>query len=221
MIEIELPEPLATNIYPGILECAYCGNQTPHQRVGDHVVPKVTRGDVYVVHAEAEKQPFMMKCATCQQVSFFEKQSFDPVNDRWRKLYLVHPLMSVAPPEAPPKVQDRFKEALEVLNTSPSLCAVGLGKTLEAIMRDQEVPKMDLGPSIDHLVKKKKLPAQIGQMMHGLRELRNLGGHDDEHDDVRAEDVPVMVEFCRAIFEYLYVAPARLKGLQERLESAG
>jgi hypothetical protein len=217
MIAINLKQPLLQSVFPTVIDCPHCGNLTPHKMVGENTAAVVVPGSTDVVEGQWG-QRFMLKCQTCQQVSFYEKR-WTATAPNPTELYLLYPLASVAPPEVPPKVAARFKEAMEVQNKSPSLCAVGLGKTLEAIMRDQNVPKkMKLALSIDHLVQEEKIPDLFGKMMHGLRELRNLGGHDDEEDDVKAEDIPVVIDFCRAIFEYLYAAPSRLESLKKRME---
>ena len=48
-------------------------------------------------------------------------------------------------------------------------------------------------------------------------DVRPPGGHFDASDNVTAQDVDVMVDFCNALFEYLYVAPTKLQRLKQRL----
>jgi hypothetical protein len=53
-----------------------------------------------------------------------------------------------------------------------------------------------------------------------LKELRNLGAHDAE-DEVTQEDVPIIVDFLKAILEYLYIAPAKIEAVRARLNKGG
>ena len=39
-------------------------------------------------------------------------------------------------------------------------------------------------------------------------------------DEVRKEDVPIILEFIEAILEYLYVAPAKVAKVQVRLDGS-
>ncbi len=55
-------------------------------------------------------------------------------------------------------------------------------------------------------------------MAHQIRQIRNLGAHADEDDEVTGADVPIMLDFLEAILEYLYVAPAKIAAVQVRLK---
>jgi hypothetical protein len=54
-------------------------------------------------------------------------------------------------------------------------------------------------------------------MGHISRILRNWGAHDAEID-VELEDVEVVDEFFKAIIEYLYVAPTKVKRVRSLIQ---
>jgi hypothetical protein len=56
-------------------------------------------------------------------------------------------------------------------------------------------------------------------MTQQLRAIRNLGAHAAE-DEVSESDVPAILDFVGAIVEYLYVAPAKIDAVEERLTGA-
>lgn len=59
----------------------------------------------------------------------------------------------------------------------------------------------------------------LADMVNQLRKVRNLGAHDTK-DIVTEEDIPLILSLLEAILEYLYVAPAKLKKLKEKLGKA-
>jgi hypothetical protein len=54
-------------------------------------------------------------------------------------------------------------------------------------------------------------------MAQQLRLIRNLGAHN-AGDEVTEEDVPIILDFLEAILEYLYVAPAKIEVVRQRLK---
>ena len=73
-----------------------------------------------------------------------------------------------------------------------------------------------MADKIDSLVSSERIPQTLAEMAHQLRKIRNWGAHDTE-EDVKEEDVPLMLDFVEAILEYLYVAPAKIEVVRERL----
>jgi len=64
----------------------------------------------------------------------------------------------------------------------------------------------------------RETPGRLAEMAQGLRLLRNIGAHADLGEIVQS-DVPILIDFCEAILEYIYRAPARITILQKRLDS--
>ena len=79
--------------------------------------------------------------------------------------------------------------------------------------RQRGVPS---SPRLNHLVASERIPKTLAEMAHHLRQLRNIGAHLTE-EEIRTEDVPVIIDFVEAILEYLYVAPSKIRAVQERL----
>jgi hypothetical protein len=120
-------------------------------------------------------------------------------------------------PAAPQRVRQIYQEARSVMRRSPSSYVVQIGRALEAITNDKGAQGNSLYQKLDWLVTEGHLPQVFGEMTHVTRILRNWGAHDAEVD-VEPEDVDVVDEFFKAIVEYLYVAPARVRRVQDLIE---
>ena len=90
------------------------------------------------------------------------------------------------------------------------------GLTLEAICEYEQARGSSLAERLNHLVAEERIPKTLAEMAHHLRPLRNMGAHLTE-EEIHPEDVPVIIDFVEAILEYLYVAPAKIRAVQERL----
>jgi hypothetical protein len=109
-----------------------------------------------------------------------------------------------------------YSEALAVQEVSPSACAVMIGRTLEAVCREQNVQGRNLQEQLNNLLDPNQIGEKFSRMGHGLRRLRNLGAHFDPEQAPKPHDVPVMLDFVEAILEIVYDAPAKIAALESR-----
>jgi hypothetical protein len=116
----------------------------------------------------------------------------------------------------PPDIGRNYQEVLRVEKHSPRACAVMAGLTLEAVCEYEQARGSSLAERLNHLVAEERIPKTLADMAHHLRQLRNMGAHLTE-EEILPEDVPVIIDFVEAILEYLYVAPAKIRAVQERL----
>ena len=199
---------------PKILPCPYCGNKTTH--ILAH------REDFSELIAEAndgspiwdERWLATLVCSTCRRPSIYR--------DEWDGgawvTSLAYPTAITAPKEAPPRIRETFDEALSVLHRSPSLAAVGIRKCLEGICDHQNAQGKTLAQRIAFLASNGAIPRTLGEMMDASRTFGNIGAHFGDTNVTRA-DGQILVEFARAVLEYIYVAPARVESVRKRLES--
>jgi hypothetical protein len=119
----------------------------------------------------------------------------------------------------PETIGIRLDAAMKVKKIDPGFYAVGIGRMLEAVCKEQGATGKDLFAQLDDLVVMGKMPEPLTAAAHELRKLRNLGAHDEEID-VSADDVALIEALGEAILEYLYRAPAAVAavraGLAER-----
>jgi Domain of unknown function (DUF4145) len=116
----------------------------------------------------------------------------------------------------PETVGIRLDAAMKVKRIDPGLYAVGIGRMLEAVCKEQGATGKDLFAKLDDLVVQGKMPEPLTAAAHELRKLRNLGAHD-EAIEVAADDVTLIEALGEAILEYLYRAPAAVAAVRAGL----
>ena len=78
--------------------------------------------------------------------------------------------------------------------------------------------KGSLADKLKELATKNKIPPVLAEMTEIIRRLGNRGSHDDE--DVEPQYVEPMDEFFRAVVEYVYIAPEKIKAVKTTLDAA-
>ena len=118
----------------------------------------------------------------------------------------------------PESVKKAYEAALKVKNVEPNAFAVLIGRMLDIICKDRNAKGKTLYEKLNDLSTHNEIPDRLAEMAQGLRVLRNIGAHADLGEIVQS-DVPILIDFCEAILEYIYRAPARINILQKRLDS--
>jgi hypothetical protein len=202
--------------------CEHCGNLTLKERTGNYfTVPDDNHMFTsYVLYrckicdgAVLEKATHQLPkdyCGSIQPRFYIAAAEVTMVEQLWP------PSLSLAP-EAPVRVREIYEEARAVMRKSPSSFVVQIGRALEAVTKDSSAQGRTLNEKLDWLIKEGRLPEVFGEMGHISRILRNWGAHDAEID-VELEDVEVVDEFFKAIIEYLYVAPTKVKRVRSLIQ---
>lgn len=196
---------------PSLVICPHCGNKTPHKLLH--------RQDFYVEIEENmvdECWWAILECSTCGKLSLY-RDHWDETRKVWASK-LIYPVPISAPIEAPQDVQRLFQEAVLIKQISSSLCVVGIRKCLEAICNDKGTTGKTLSVNIKELVLKGILPERLAEMMDSSRIIGNLGAHAVSAE-VTDDDAQILIDFCSAILEYVYVAPTKIACIQKRLDS--
>jgi hypothetical protein len=131
---------------------------------------------------------------------------------------LLYPSKVELDESVPDTVKSSYDEALRISNIAPNAFAVMLRKALEAICIDRGVTQGNLHSRLQELARRGELPATLAEMTSILRILGNVGAHPDE----QSITIPLtwgMKEFFRAVVEYVYVAPNKIKKFKDRMEN--
>lgn len=201
--------------------CGHCGSPGPLDRKDDV--------DLWVEKYDDHGYEIIWKhtvrtwwCPACQEPTL-SKDVWSPDIEDSGSQQVVYPTIrnNTSLPEV---VRTRLAAAMKVKKIEPGFYAVGIGRMLEAVCRDQGAAGKDLFEKLDDLVARGGLPKPLAEAAHELRKLRNLGAHDTEVE-VAAEDVALIEALGEAILEYLYRAPAAVAtvraGLVERRGGPG
>ncbi len=114
-------------------------------------------------------------------------------------------------------MRECYDEASRIKTLAPNAFAVQIRRALEALCDDRGATASNLQKRLESLVKKGEIPPVLAEMTAIVRLLGNVGAHPSE-ERVRPTDTWVIDDFFRAVIEYVYVAPSRVKEFRNRLQ---
>lgn len=200
---------------PKIAWCPRCGNKAPQE-----MLHQAQYQDV--IGVGPDNQPIyeyrwwaILKCGTCSGLSLWN-DFWNEHDQRWEPA-LAHPRRLQAPPEVPSDIAQAFDDVVAAKSLAPGLAAVGVRRVLEAIADDQHAPGRTFSDQIKFLGTEGIIPTQLADMMDVSRTLGNLGAHFTGFD-VTQDDVATLTEFVLALFEYIYVAPAKVEAFRRSVD---
>lgn len=199
------------------LECPHC--QTNHylKVVGTfEQVEAVDCGNI----GEFDAGPVwkLTICRLCNGVSllrYFYHEAYFPEDTH---LEVVYPASGETFKGLPEEIDRAHRAALRVRGIDSNAYAVLLGRVIEMVCAEQGVREGALNDRLGALSRKGVIPEQLALMGHGLRNMRNIGAHADLGELTEA-DVPYLDSLCKAILEYIYVAPRLIDEVQKRVEA--
>ena len=170
---------------------------------------------------EVEVSEFvLLKCLSCSMPVVQQNTLFAGLlyKDWPTVTTILYPSVQSSLKGIPTSIEKRYQAAFKVRNVEPSACAVLVGRTLEAVCHYEKIRGKTLADKLNTLANSGRIPETLAQMAQQLRLIRNLGAHDVK-DEITEEDVPIILDFLEAILEYLYVAPAKIEVVRQRLNS--
>jgi Domain of unknown function (DUF4145) len=160
--------------------------------------------------------PILMQADQATKREYPGGSSWKTTTGAIRTLY---PLEKQIPSNLPEGIGRMYTEAIKVKLLSPSSCAVLIRRTLEAVCQHENATGRTLAQKLKNLADTGKIPQTLVGIATHLKQLGNLGAHFDINDDVTMEDVPVILDFVELLLEYLYVAPAKIQAVKDRLNN--
>jgi hypothetical protein len=198
--------------------CGHCGYDGDLREVARPVVKEQTANAEGYGPLEVLTYWFLYRCPRCEKATLVEDwwcdEISDPEDDTSTQLFPT-PQDNSAVPQ---RVAKSYWEANRIKGESPSLYAVGIRRTVEAVCKHQGASSGSLEAMLNRLADEGRLPRQLADMGHQLRARGNLGAHVDDVE-VTEEDIPVIEEFADAILEYIYRAPAKIAAAQASLDA--
>jgi hypothetical protein len=214
-----------TNDLELIFHCGHCGNRArhevqwfySHEMLYDEVPEPLTD----------EYSWALLTCSTCGGASLFGGFAADtevegPEGFRWPRLYPqaggIRPdRHTVVPSEPiPANVIKAYEQAWFLRHTAPGAYANQIRRALEMICNDRLAQGRDLFQKLRSLVAEGILPPGLARIADLIREVGNIASHADERE-VSRWDAELLDSLFRMLVEYVYVGPARLERLRQRL----
>ena len=196
--------------------CPHCGNTVPQELQGC---------SVSLHHEDGAHNYFMTRCGTCLEAILYrhvDPHDSVPQTSHGRfhltDYELVWPDPGTMHHAVPEPVRVIYEEAIAVKNRAPNAFANQIRRALESLCADRGAQKQTLAQSLEELASRGEIPPVLAEMTDVLRRLGNIGSHAGQ-DQVGAEYVDVIDDFFRAIVEYVYIAPHKIREFKARLEN--
>jgi hypothetical protein len=210
--------------------CPHCCNRAPQKAIAVHTCSETTWFESDDEGREEEVDYdgtyFVATCGTCRQLLLYWKQG-NP-DDKgpsgqlayFRQSGLIWPPRLMSGSAVPAPVAGIYAEAAVVKRVSPNSFAVQIRRALEAVCADRGASGHSLHGMLAELGRRGDLPPVLGEMTDVLRLLGNVGAHASDRT-VRPSQVDALDEFFRAVVEYVYIAPEKLRRFREKLKGFG
>ena len=196
--------------------CPHCCNKAPQRLI--HVQPADLKGYSLSDGAPSEVPGtyYVATCETCNQVLVYRDcgDNFDV--HRFEFSDLMWPERKTLHKAVPKHIRQIYEEAALIQEISPDAFAVQIRRSLEAICDDRGVRQHNLQSSLKSLAERGEIPPVLAEFTDVLRLLGNIGAHW-MWQKVHPLQTSALDDFFRAVVEYIYVAPSKLKEFKERL----
>lgn len=204
---------------PILRDCPHCGNRTGvavlfrhagHEEVYDREGESVGDFDNFY---------FLTECMTCSEVCLLYTWEMDADPQNISKARLLYPSGRKLSKEVPEEIKRTYEEAKKIISISPDGFAVLMRKALEYLCQDQGVKEYNLNTMLKELADKGVIPGHLARMTKAIRLIGNIGAHAGA-THINKQEAELIDDFFVAIIEYVYVAPAKIKALEERLKKS-
>lgn len=197
------------------LECPYCKNKTLHRVLANHIY----NDHVYFTYngkkTEVTTCDYFVVCEGCNKPALYYTNDFLTDDfDSFEKVIMCHPNRDELNEFVPDEIKKIYSESGRILELSPSAYVTQIRKALEFICKREGAKNSTLKGKIKELVNKNILPGIISKIADKIRLIGNIGAHEIE-TDIKIPDAWILRDLFRAIVEYLYVIPNKIKRIEE------
>jgi hypothetical protein len=199
--------------------CPHCGNRAPQR----HIYTQEYLGQGYSMDGTLSDDTlpcayYVAVCETCNEILLYHS-FIDIVEDKdFHRTELIWPDPGVLHQSVPKTIAECYSEAARIKNLTPNAFAVQIRRALEALCDDRGAKKGNLQSRLQDLASRGEIPPVLAEITDVLRLLGNIGAHAADQN-IKPGHVPAIDNFFRAIIEYVYVAPSKLKEFQNRMKS--
>jgi hypothetical protein len=161
---------------------------------------------------------FVASCETCNHILVYRAVEDIPDDKYFTSGDLEYPESGELHSSVPKTVSKIYSEALQIKSLAPNAFAVQIRRALEALCEDRGAKNGTLQKMLNELSTKGEIPSTLIEVTDLLGLLGNIGAHAPE-DSVQPWQVRTIDEFFRAIVEYVYIAPSKIKEFREGLKN--
>jgi Domain of unknown function (DUF4145) len=117
----------------------------------------------------------------------------------------------------PGRVLSLYVEAWPLRHKAPSAFVGQIRRLLEFVRTEQSATGRNLFEQLTDLSTKGVFPGYFTKITDLLRKVGNMGAHAGE-EDLSVWDAELIDDFFRSVIEYIYIAPAKIRRMETRLE---
>lgn len=201
-----------------VVFCPHCGNRAPQRLIHtQEYLGKSYLMDGSLADDDLPCAYYVAVCETCNEILLYHE--VDPSGDDkdFHLTDLIWPDLGVLHIAVPKAVAGCYEEAARIKNLAPNAFAVQIRRALEALCDDRSAKKGNLVHRLQDLASQGEIPPILAEMTDVLRLLGNIGAHVADRS-VKPGHVNAIDGFFRAIIEYVYVAPSKLKRFRDTLD---
>jgi hypothetical protein len=209
-----------------VANCSHCGNRAPHslrfQYQHEALFDEID-DDTKLV----EQYTWLCySCETCGGLNIFggfygidtDPHKLDQCRLHPRGSSILPPSHTMSPSQpVPGNVLKLYEEVWPLRHRAPSAFVGQIRRLLEYVCLDRKATGQNLVHKLKDLTKKGILPGYFEQMSDLLRKVGNMGAHATDVE-LSIWDAELIDEFFRSIIDYVYVAPARIQRMEDRLK---
>ena len=118
-----------------------------------------------------------------------------------------------APEDIPEQIKDVFREGAESVTGNCPNAAVAMFRLCVDLATKPLHAEKNLKRRLDGLFESNKLPRNLNELSHCIREDGNAGVHDGT---ITLDDAKDIMEFCSILLNQLYTEPAKIEAAQKR-----
>jgi hypothetical protein len=202
-----------------VLYCPHCGNRAPQRLIHRQ---RYYERSWYVTSGEESRDlwsTFVAVCETCGKVLLYDNLG-DVLDDaEFEKAELEYPKSGGLSMDVPETIRKVYEEAVRTKEIAPNAFAVQVRRALEALCEDRDAKGHSLAEKLKDLSSRGEIPPVLAEMTDVLRIIGNIGAHGIS-ESVHPLQASAIDEFFKAVIEYVYVAPAKLRAFKEGMESS-
>ncbi|MBA7684275.1 hypothetical protein ES703_92666 [subsurface metagenome] len=196
--------------------CQHCGNKTPQVfkfEITSIEDVSLSDGSIHPIKIYY----FLVQCKTCEKVSLYSNWEVAADPYYLEEALCLYPKIEKISSSVPDIIRRSYNEAKKVEKISPAALVILIGKSLECLCEDKKAEGNNLKNKLDDLAKKGIIPKTLLKMGHSVRLLRNISARPSDYD-IKTDEVKIISDFFVAVIEYVYVAPEKIKSLEEKLK---
>ena len=202
--------------------CPHCGNRAPQRLIHtqEYEEQGYSMNGSLIDDVDLTCVCYVAVCETCNNILLYQAFINIPEDENFHLTDLIWPDRGVLHRAVPKAITECYAEAARIKNLAPNAFAVQIRRALEALCDDRGTKKGTLQHRLRDLASRGEIPPVLVEMTDVLRLLGNIGAHAADQS-VKPGHVHSIDGFFRAIIEYVYVAPSKLKEFHDTLAHLG